>query len=559
MVRILPAEHVDAGESEGDQSEDVEEEEMEYSDEEEEMEYSDEEEEMEYSDEDEDASKSGESLEGEEWAGPDEESQGLEYESGQSEDLDGSEDAEEDDNSDASYCDSDLEQEPADHDLLKCSWGNQVWNWKFCDKHIDVDQRESDGYGFKKTIVNWPETLHHADQRSEMDCLKLLFPWDFFFGQEETGSCLVWTNATLPANAEPFTVTEVLQFMGSLYARSIHPYGRAQDMWKSSGRKLIPSLDLENRFAVNRKRFELWQQHLRFCPPAAESTDEYEQIRPLIDALNELRKRTISAGTELFVAKIRAPRTRMEKYSHGNLSVPPMDFELNMLGECSNGLGLKFELSAQPTTYSHTECVLRLAEEHLDRGQIIYSNVDYASVARPRSPGTEHVLQRCNPQAPWFSHATVELQVEVEGKERRIYGHAWKNAQRTGAGVFKLISTFKTTRAENLNSEKRRRKIDPLTGRWREEIQVRGPDGMMEAYFNAAMIMQSQTLLSKDILWIPRTRTPEPLPFRVLCSVLGLIEVDAYKVYSSCQSFHRKLNHYDFTSKIAMRLMRKDL
>ena len=52
------------------------------------------------------------------------------------------------------------------------------------DDGVTVDQRSKDGFTWKQCAINWPSGPEVAEFRTALDLWNVMFPFQFFFGDE---------------------------------------------------------------------------------------------------------------------------------------------------------------------------------------------------------------------------------------------------------------------------------------------------------------------------------------------------------------------------------------
>eukprot|EP00960_Hanusia_phi_P063826 765588-Hanusia_phi.AAC.2 len=472
---------------------------------------------------------------------------------------------------------------------LKCKFDKQVLEWDICPDGVTTDQRAAMGYGFTKTTIRWPQHMQLVDYKTPMQCWEIVFPWKYFLGQDRaTGSCLLWTNDSLPDNVSPFTVYEFLQFIGVIYARSLAPDGRMRDLWSSKPHSMFRPPELGSRYNVSRRRFEMWQKYLRLCPPFyMESMNSFDQIRPLIDAFNENRKQSINAGTELLIDESMGKWIPRNEYTAEGIphltkiARKPMGVgcEYKNLAECTYGILLFLELQEgkeimETKMYDigcpkHTSLVMRLAQNYLDKGHAIYGDSAFASLSTAKTLFSRKtfftgLVKQCSSGFPkrylneeaWdiMDHRgktqTVSLKMDIDGMNFMIYGHAWNEPGRVNVPRKILISTWNTTE-EASPHEKKRVRINGETRRTEHYTFNVPRTKMIKSYFTSASIIDVHNHLRQDSLGLENAIGTQNWRFRMMCTILGFIEVDAFKIYAECNRLKRAPIHRQFTETLS--------
>ena len=100
------------------------------------------------------------------------------------------------------------EEEYDSNDPLQLKLGEEIIKWTVVEDVVTVDQRSKDGFTCQWCTINWPSGLEVAEFRTVLDCWNVMFPFQFFFGDD---GVLCWTNESLPHNIYPFSEYAFLQ------------------------------------------------------------------------------------------------------------------------------------------------------------------------------------------------------------------------------------------------------------------------------------------------------------------------------------------------------------
>eukprot|EP00960_Hanusia_phi_P064213 765731-Hanusia_phi.AAC.1 len=489
---------------------------------------------------------------------------------------------------------SDIEESPFVYDLLKCKFHGDVLEWQVCPEGVTRDQRSSDQFGMKQTSIRFSTSLLSWDESSYIDFWKLMFPWRFFFGGgNETECCLAWTNRKLPTPIQPFSVHEWVQFIGVLYAKTQHPQGDLGLLWSRKSFGTCAPLDFGSRFNVSRARFEAWKKHVVFWPPCVDiPRNNFDFIRPLIDAFNQNRLRTINPGTELVIDEgigkwmpsRQGEKTALPHPTKIARKPTGIGSEYKTLAECTYGIMLHLELpqegkeamadSGFTRLYpKHTAIVLRVVKDYLDKGHVVYGDSAFASLETVRALLQHNtyftgLLKNCHSGFPtkylsstaWQGNEprgatkTVKLKITVNDREREVYGHAWNDPGRGGTPKKVLISSWNTTNITDGHLKKRYR-VNAETGERSGNTFTLPRTQMVKSYFTAANGIDHNNQLRQGGLAIEDSVRTQDWRFRMLCTVLGIIEVDAFKAWSVANQIELNLPHPEFTDKLAVEML----
>lgn len=241
--------------------------------------------------------------------------------------------------------------------------------------------------------------------------------------------------------------------------------------------------------------------------------------------------------------------------------------------EVQEGKNLMQNLPFTERYAKHTALVLRLAQNYLNKGHIVYGDSAFSSVSTATAL-LEHntfytgLVKQCSKGFPkqylntlaWQgneargSTKTVRLIVDINGHEKKVYGHAWNEPGRVGIPRKLLISTWNTTQ-ETDGHVKDRWRINPQT-RQTEHYNFTVPrTKMVKSYFNAASIIDVHNHLRQDGLGMENAIGTIDWRFRIFCTVLGFIEVDAYKLFTQCNQLQDDVEHREFIDVLTLQML----
>ncbi|EKX44190.1 hypothetical protein GUITHDRAFT_109975 [Guillardia theta CCMP2712] len=466
---------------------------------------------------------------------------------------------------------------------LQCDSADEALQWDACENGVQTDQRRALGFEFATTTFNWPESMRSADPKTEFDCWKLMFPWQFFFGKSrKNGSCLQWTNDSLPATVDPFTECEFLQYLGVVYTKALFPKGNFLHLWGSGNGELIRAPDLGTRYKVSQDRFELWVKHVKLCSPEYENGHEStECMYPLIDAFNRNRVQSIRAGTELFVFEDVDLRSISNEYTsrsrstlNGAASIcKRAGIEYTKLAECTFGITLALEprreLGMELDVSSSAATLISVAKKYLDKGHVIHGSSGFSSVViakallsrqtfftgllRKSPPGFPKKFLKADAEASGEQQGatrTATAQVELQGKMRLIYGHGWIESGLSGKEKRLLVSTWNTTDKSEVRSE------DSVSARKSGADSWQAPASkVMSSYFTAATKIYLSKHNDQDELEQESSIGKQNCQLAMLCDVLRTMELDAFKVYCASNPSGGPVRHIVYTEALCTQLL----
>ena len=143
--------------------------------------------------------------------------------------------------------------EHSDTNPLHIKFDDDIVKWELLEGGVTVDQCVKDGFSSScKCSITWPANVEIAEFKDVGDCWGVMFPSDFFFGEQ---SVLKWTNQSLPHDIPPFTPHEFLQCIGVLYGLCLAGQSSAKNLWQAKDTGFCPPFRLQERFGLSRDRF----------------------------------------------------------------------------------------------------------------------------------------------------------------------------------------------------------------------------------------------------------------------------------------------------------------
>eukprot|EP00960_Hanusia_phi_P008531 243313-Hanusia_phi.AAC.2 len=473
-----------------------------------------------------------------------------------------------------------------------CNLADDALDWNVCEGGIRSDQRKKLGFEFAKTTINWPEPMQSADRKSELDCWRLVFPWQYFFGKNrKSGTCLHWTNESLPANVVPFTENEFLQCIGVLYAKAVFPKGNLRGLWGCGGGELVRSPDLGTRYQVSWERFDMWLNHVKICSPEFENShNKTEHNRPLIDALIHNRLQSIHAGSELILYEDSGRSSMSEEFTCGirldwnqTTSIPNRTgTEYTKLAECTYGISLAVEprqyqecsrKSGSGEVSNCTAMLFSFAKNYLDKGHVIYGSSGFSSVGTAKalllrktfftgflrkSPSgfPKHSLKvEANPShGKHKAKETAVARVESQGDMLHMYCQGWTEHSQFGEQKRFLLSTWNTTeQATDQSDDLSRGHVDRRKqGEDFSEVPI---SKVVMSYLTAATTIHAQDQCNLIDMLQEYSEENCNGHLEILCDILRLIEADAFKVFCACNTLKGPVRHVVFTEVLATKLL----
>lgn len=421
------------------------------------------------------------------------------------------------------------------------------------------------------TALLWPDG-RGSDARWPLDYWRIMFP------QASVERILAGTNAALPADKPPLTEQELWRFLALLLAMAVYDLGPYRSYWQETqdhqGEPFVAN-PLWGRF-MPRNRFEDLLRYLRLDTYAAGDLrdDKWRPIRAFVHDFNVARERHVYPGWMLCVDEsISSWRGRDGTVLDGmphvtKIKRKPHGVGLEMRDACDvmSGIMLRLELCEgkeammekpfQRELGAGTAALLRLTEPWWGSRRIVCADSAFASVKsavelRKRGLhflGLVKTATRSFPKQYLNSYplaergAHVAVTSSVDGIP--LIGCAWNDRKRK-----LIIGTCGTTLAGNPHQKKRLR-VSPTGETEVYYKQVQQPR-IVELYFAGAPAVDVHNHYRQGGLALEKCLQTKTWWMRVFCTMLGIIETDAYVAYIRFCPHARGLSHRQFTLQLA--------
>ena len=441
---------------------------------------------------------------------------------------------------------------------------------------VKVDMNSSPKRNF---TVKWPNDLPHANRRP-IDYFWAMFPRDGF------DQIIAHTNLALQlAQQKDLTLQELYVFFGLIYAMSVVHHPTRRSYWEVGDKDCVFPAPNFGKFGISCNRFEKILSCLR-CAPAHEETDRWCHIRAVVDAFNAHRATKYTPSWRLCVDE-KTSSFRPRKGAHLDDGPPalakimrkpkPISIELKDIsdGDTRVCLGLELQegkeaMAIKEFTNQHnagTACLLRLAKPWAHSGRLVVGDSAFASVAASIACADmglhfTGVVKTATRQFPKKYLESVALPdrgdqhvvISNPSSTCRLIGVAWNGGKKRKT----LVSTCGvTTSASKPHTRTVYRNLgDGTSGK--KERSTPWPD-LVSTYFTTANASDvhnhyRQGSLALEEIWITQTWW-----HRVLATVFGICEVDAYLVYRKFFPGPDHLSHRQFTEEIALCLIRNEI
>lgn len=473
------------------------------------------------------------------------------------------------------------------NDALNCKMGDKWLQWRVSELGATEDQRAKDGWQDINAKVLWRGPLASKTYFTEEDCLHQMLPLDWLCDREGP---LGWTNASLPTNSKPFSEYEFVQCIGIIYGRSLTPSGSMRKMWSKNETGFVPGLNVGERFGLFRARFEEWKRYLKIWPPQ-ENNNPYARITYLIDAFNKHRLENFRAGTDICIDE------SMSKWIPFFDSMPggipnltkiirkPVGIgaEIKNIADVTTGVMLRLEFQEGKERMEtkkfcaeypkHVALVLRLTEPWHGKGHVVLGDSYFASVQTTialleRGTYFMGMLKTASAGFPkaflqknaWDAGAkrgdtrTCVTDVVVNGKQKQIYGHAWNEPGTEGVPKKILVISCSSTLPAD-DHIKHRWELDVESGRGVHITRTVPRTIAIKKYYGGANVIDIHNHLRQHGLALEDSVGTNEWSFRTFCTVLGMCEVDAYKVFCLCNDLEGPPGHAVFVDRLVLQLL----
>jgi hypothetical protein len=412
----------------------------------------------------------------------------------------------------------------------------------------------------QKTRFFWDPHLQQPQARRTLDYFNLAFPLDHI------QVIVRATNAQLVANGKAeVDEAELFKFLGITYATTFYQRTPLRSLWRrpDQGKFQVHSFpDFGKRLGMVRTRFEDIRANLRvalYDPESVEyENDKYIAIRPFVDAFNKRRTRMMSPGKYIVIDECMSAwrgneyaQDAMPNVSKIARKPKGVGCEFKSLGDCETGVMLKLEIQEHKTKMAtkkfrdtmkaHTAIVCRLSEEYFNTNRVVLGDSAFASVATAlemKKNGLYFMgpVKTCHSEYP-KKHLKRRFAVMERGQTEFLVNEDAETKFKTLALVWKdntdklLISSWNNTQVGRHHEKKRYIRNEE------GQVEIRQfnvPRSVVaDEYFNNFHQIDvhdhyRQHGLGLEMVW--RTTKWQQ---RLMATLLGMIEVDAYLMYKA--------------------------
>ena len=446
-------------------------------------------------------------------------------------------------------------------------------------EHVTEIRLDTNQIPKQSFTVKWPNDLPHSNKRP-IDYFWAMFPRDGF------DQFLLHTNLALQeAQQKELSLQEFYKFFGLIYAMALVHFPSRRTYWKQSGvDELFPPPNF-GKYGISCNRFEKILSCLR-CAPAHDEDDRWCHIRAVVSAFNMHRATKCAPSWRLCVDE-KTSTFRPRKGVHCDDGPPalakimrkpkPISIELKDItdGETRVCMGLELQegkeaMSRKEFTEQYnagTACLLRLTKPWANSGRLIvgdsaFASVDASIACVERGLHFTGVVKTATRKFPKKYLEAVELPergdhhvvISNPSADCRLIAVAWNGGKKRKT----LVSTCGVTTPA---AQPATREVYRNVGNGTSEIQKRVTPWpqLVSTYFTTANASDVNNHYRQGSLALEETWITQTWWHRVLATILGTIEVDAFLVYRKFCPNEDQISHREFTEEIAKGLISNNI
>jgi hypothetical protein len=414
---------------------------------------------------------------------------------------------------------------------------------------------------------------------TEADFFKLFFPMGFLQKMEE------YTKTSWPASkgAAP-TKEEIFKCFLLRLAMTLQPMPTARDYWRETDDGVFTPPKFRQRYGISRERFESIMENLKCFDglPETLARDPWAPVRELITSFNTSRAETINPGFILVVDELMSAWRGREEKVHGAglphaTKIPrkpePIGTEVKCCADGLSGIMLRLELQEgksrmqdlplQKELGAGTAVTLRLTEPWWGSNRDVVGDSWFASVktvkeCAGRGLNFSGVVKTATREFP-MKYLKEELEPKAEGSTVQV------THEENGA-VTVIAMGWKTKHGNKYLAARRgttlpadpfvvtRYKVNRDTGLVEKRQRSTARNQLLANYFDHAAAIDIHNHLRQGGLGLEKSWISQDWVKRILATLLGIIEVDAFLAFSYFRA--SQCSHANFTSAVVSQLLR---
>lgn len=409
----------------------------------------------------------------------------------------------------------------------------------------------------------------NPDGVTELDLFQHFFP-----GNEVT-HILQCTNANLPARKKNVTKGDLFKVFGILYAMTMVEMPSRRGYWSTDNAGLFPAPAFGERFGMGYHRFEDILTHLAFDdePETDNDADKWWQVRRFVEACNQAWVDAIKPGYKLTVDESMFAwygkgdrQGGMPKVIKIRRKPKGIGCEAKTVADALSGIMVGLELNEGKEAMAEkrwhaehgatTATTLRLTEPWFGSGRVVAGDSWFASVKTAlqlrkhglhflgvvKTAHRQFPLKALKERCPENRGAHVVAASTIEDVDLLAVG--WRDK-----AVHTIVGTCGTTIEGE--SAKKRRVTD--TGEVYYK-QVPRPK-VVQDYHEAAPALDVHNHIRQDGLALEKAWGTHRWYHRVIASLLGIIECNAYLAFNYFRAKEQRTDHVSFTQALAEQLI----
>ena len=157
-------------------------------------------------------------------------------------------------------------------------------------------------------------------------------------------------------------------------------------------------------------------------------------------------------------------------------------------------------------------------------------------------------------QAKRGDTVTIRTEKKVHGVSKYIYGHVWNEPGSEGAPRKIIISTWNHSMSVDDHARKRWH-LNETTGESETITHTVPRTQMIKSYFEAACAIDVHNHLRQDGLGMENAIETSNWWFRLMCTILGMIEVDTFKKFCHFNRHVQVPSHRNFIERLVIMLL----
>ena len=435
---------------------------------------------------------------------------------------------------------------------------------------------------FGSCSVDYQTDSQDPTRRKFIHFFLLAFPVDLIHHiTRRTNQSLESSNSRLHLTPQLF-----LKMIGLMYLMCLHPKPNRRLYWQNESWDRCTESNFSQFMPVS--HYELFLQHLSWSEP--DPNDKWSAVRDWFEEFNKRRKQTVVPSDRITVDEMMSMNRTNRTLSKGvpvglphqtKIARKPegVGVEIRCAVDGRSGVMYQLELQEsaadmalkpllQETGKAGTACLLRLTRPLWNSGRTVYGDSAFASVntayhCRVRGLHFIGLVKTASVDFPkqYLKSLPLRLRsgdshyVQSQKDDHPLIACGWWD---------KKLKMFIATAGSNLAAQPHQRiryrlKEDGTSERF---IKTTNITSVPHEYFSFAQKVDVHNHRRQGILAMERAIATENWAYRVICTLLGTIAVDAYLMYiqsSSENNTEGQQSFRDFMGEVCMALIGNSL